>query len=162
MSVVLYKGENLNDYTLVQNEAIKSILELCWNNGEPYTNADGSLSAGTQIQFGSMRNGKNLYSRPKLLKEYLKNNLRTQTNLDKMIVSQLGVLYVEKIHKISDGKYEGTAHYLQIFRSEKDGKLLYDKTEKVAKCSFHDSNSIDEGSSKVYLGDIKLKKVSEQ
>ena len=147
----------------VQDEAIKSTLALFLEKGEPYYDTYGNYNDGVKMQTATLRknrHGKPIYNRPILMKRYL-NNMRGQVRYDNVQIDQVGVVRVDNLRKVGEGKYEGMAYFLQAFRGERDGRLIYgDKTEKSVKIYVQ---LIDVGMGttwQVYLGDMKVRSIS--
>lgn len=89
----------------------------------------------------------------------LRNNMLPYTDI---IIEQSGVVRVDNIRQVGLGKFEGVAHYFQIFAGYRDKRLVYkDRTEKSVKL-YIDGNYVEtsEGAKRVYdirLGDMKVR-----
>jgi len=150
-----------------QDDAIKATLALFWGNGGPYTMYDAYdnpiPSNGVTMQTALTRknkNGKPTYNRPVLMTQYL-NRLRGMP-YNKVEITRVGVIHIDQIEKVDDGRYQAIGRYCQEFSGYQDGQLIYrDITSKIVKTyiDFIDDGS-DKGSWNVLLGDMCTQVVS--
>ena len=147
-----------------QDDAIKATLALFWGNGGPYTlydvNDNPTSKAGVTMQTLSARKGKPVYNRPILMRLYL-NRLRGMP-YNKVEIIRVGVIHIDQIEKVDDGRYQAIGRYCQEFSGYQDGQLIYrDITSKIVKTyiDFIDDGS-DKGSWNVLLGDMCTQVVS--
>ncbi len=150
-----------------QDDAIKATLALFWGNGGPYTMYDAYDNPiprnGVTMQTALTRknkNGKPTYNRPVLMTQYL-NRLRGMP-YNKVEITRVGVIHIDQIEKVDDGRYQAIGRYCQEFSGYQDGQLIYrDITSKIVKTyiDFIDDGS-DKGSWNVLLGDMCTQVVS--
>ena len=150
-----------------QDNAIKATLALFLGNGGPYTlydvNDNPTSYNGVTMQTLSARkdkHGRPVKPRPILMRRYL-DNLRGMP-YNKVEIIRVGVIYVDQIEKVDDGRYLAIGRYSQEFSGYQDGRLIYrDRTSKIVKTYI---DYIDDGSDNGYwnvlLGDMCTQVVS--
>ena len=146
----------------IQDNAIKATLALF-----PYTlsdvNDNPTCYNGVTMQTLSARkdkHGRPVKPRPILMRRYL-DNLRGMP-YNKVEIIRVGVIYVDQIEKVDDGRYQAIGRYSQEFSGYQDGRLIYrDRTSKIVKTyiDYIDDGS-DTGSWNVLLGDMCTQVVS--
>jgi hypothetical protein len=151
----------------IQDNAIKATLALFLGNGGPYTlydvNDNPTSYNGVTMQTLSARkdkHGRPVKPRPILMRRYL-DNLRGMP-YNKVEIIRVGVIYVDQIEKVDDGRYQAIGRYSQEFSGYQDGRLIYrDRTSKIVKTYI---DYIDDGSDNGYwnvlLGDMCTQVVS--
>ena len=151
-----------------QDDAIKATLALFWGNGGPYTLYDLDDNPITQdgvtmqtLSTRKNKNGKPVYHRPILMRRYL-DNLRGMP-YNKVEIIRVGVIHIDQIEKVGDGRYQAIGRYCQEFSGYQDGQLIYrDITSKIVKTSIdYIDDGSDNGSWNVLLGDMCTQTVSE-
>lgn len=164
---LIYLGE-LASKTLpeeIRDVAYESNVSLFIGNCEPYKVID--LYSGKEqwkdavkMQTSSVNSSES--PKQQTMKEYfykLRKNLLPYTDI---IIEQSGAVRVDNIRQVGPNKFEGVAHYFQIFAGYRDKRLVYkDRTEKSVKL-YIDSNCVEtsKGDKRIYdirLGDMKVR-----
>ena len=164
---LVYLGE-LASKTLsdeIREMAYESNLSLFIGNCEPYKVID--LYSGKEQWKDAVKmqtSSVNSSEPPKqqTMKEYfykLRNNMLPYTDI---IIEQSGAVRVDNIRQVGPNKFEGVAHYFQIFAGYMDKRLIYkDRTEKSVKVYIDSNyNETSDGLQLIYdikLGDMKVR-----
>jgi len=162
---LIYLGE-LASKTLpdeIREAAYELNLKLFIGECEPYKVVDlysgrEQWKEAVRMQTSSINNS-NINNQS--MKDYF-NKLKNNRSYTDIVIEQSGAVRVDNIRQVGPGKFEGVAHYFQIFAGYRDKRLLYkDRTEKSVKL-YIDGNYVETsgGAKRVYdirLGDMKVR-----